>query len=105
MLEKPHKKNGKTHFCPASWHENTSAVQQLMLHDVCVQHNWVYDDRLMRLSSSTHANGAIKERADKGLQLNLVSNNQWQRKDTAQTKLIMKARGLGGASVGAGVGV
>lgn len=48
----------------------------------------------MRLSSSTHANGAIKEIADRGLQLNLVSNNHWQWKDAAQTKLIMKARGL-----------
>lgn len=93
------------HFFHASWYKNTSAVQQLMLHDVCVLHNWVYDGRLMRLSSSAHANGAIKEIADKGLQLNLVSNNHWQRKDAAQTKLIMKARGLGGASVGEGVAV
>lgn len=59
----------------------------------------------MQLSSSTHANGAIKEIADKGLQLNLVSNNHWQWKDAAQTTLIMKARGFAGALVGAGVAV
>lgn len=52
----------------------------------------------MWLLSSPHANSAIKEIADKGLQLDPVSNNHWQWKDTALTKLIRKARGLGGGS-------
>lgn len=51
-------------------------------------------------SSSTHGNSAIKAIADKGLQLDMMSNNDWQRKDAAQTKLIMKERGLGGLSFG-----
>lgn len=95
MLEKRHKKMEKG----ISFLRNgikPGAAQQLMLQDVCEQHNWVYDDRLMRLSSSAHANGAIKEIADKGLQLNLVSNNRWQRKDAAH----YEGRGLGGARWG-----